>query len=372
MVSAERDTKAPNHAGTQFLLTRHQDFLQHIAFDHYGRRLATCSGDRNVMVWQLENGEWTSPQEGSWKAHLSSVNSLSWAHPEFGQLLATCGTDGFVKVWEERSDSSGGGFTATLDSTENGTTLGKNMNRDGTASRWAARVSRNAGNKPLTCVKFAPGHLGLKFATGCVNGIVYIYEAINRMELTDWIKSHEIEFEKSSSFSEVGVTCLDWCPGRSEPPTLVIGGRSGNLEIYRCSDASSTYTHFIKLDSRNASPTPQPSMVQGILDVSWSPDVGRSFHLIASCGRDGELRVYRLKKKPAKDESGSDSPSMNTLELEPSQKLDTHGCTMWRCGWNVTGTVLASSGDGGNVLLHKSDWQNVWKLVSRVDQGMGP
>jgi nucleoporin SEH1 len=212
----------------------------------------------------------------------------------------------------------------------------------------------------------------LKFATGCVNGIVYIYEAINRMELTDWIKSHEIEFEKSSSFSEVGVTCLDWCPGRSEPPTLVIGGRSGNLEIYRCSDASSTYTHFIKLDSRNASPTPQPSMVQGILDVSWSPDVGRSFHLIASCGRDGELRVYRLKKKPAKDESGSDSPSMNTLELEPSQKLDTHGCTMWRCGWNVTGTVLASSGDGGNVLLHKSDWQNVWKLVSRVDQGMGP
>ena len=150
MVSADRDTNTPNNTGTQFLPTHHQDFLQHIAFDHYGRRLATCSGDRNVMIWQLENGEWTLPEDGSWKAHLSSVNNLSWAHPEYGQLLATCGSDGLVKVWEERSESRGGGFTATLDSTENGTTLGKSKNRDGSGSRWAARFTKNAGNKALT------------------------------------------------------------------------------------------------------------------------------------------------------------------------------------------------------------------------------
>ena len=150
MVSADGDTKTLNNVGTQFLLTRHQDFLQNIAFDHYGRRLATCSGDRNVMIWHLENGEWILPQDGSWKAHLSSVNNLSWAHPEFGQLLATCGSDGFVKVWEESPDSSGGGFTATLDSTENREASGKGMNRDGSSNRWKPRFTKNAGNKALT------------------------------------------------------------------------------------------------------------------------------------------------------------------------------------------------------------------------------
>lgn len=221
----------------------------------------------------------------------------------------------------------------------------------------------------LMCsVKFAPGHLGLKIATGCVNGFVYIYEAANKMELTDWIQTQEIEIEKGTSFSEGGVTCLDWCPSRLEPATLVIGGRSGNLEIYRCCDGGRTYTKFLKLDSGLSNPQMQASIVHGILDVSWSPDVGRSFHLIASCMGDGELMVYRLKKKSGKDDSGSDSNAMECT----SQKLETEGCRMWRCGWNVTGTVLASSGDGGSVLLHKSDWQNKFKLVSKVAQGRGP
>ena len=39
---------------------------------------------------------------------------------------------------------------------------------------------------------------------------------------------------------------------------------------------------------------------------------------------------------------------------------------VWRCSWNVTGTVLASSGDGGVVELWKSDFKGNWKCVSKV------
>ena len=40
---------------------------------------------------------------------------------------------------------------------------------------------------------------------------------------------------------------------------------------------------------------------------------------------------------------------------------------MWRCAWNVTGTVLASSGDGGMVQLWKSDFNGNWKCVSQLN-----
>ena len=35
---------------------------------------------------------------------------------------------------------------------------------------------------------------------------------------------------------------------------------------------------------------------QGVLDVAWAPNVGRTFHLIASCGKDNRLLVHRIKR----------------------------------------------------------------------------
>ena len=72
------------------------------------------------------------------------------------------------------------------------------------------------------------------------------------------------------------------------------------------------------------------------------------------------LRVHRLKRGTSA-EKGSD-----TLEQESSQVLDTGGAEVWRCEWNVTGTVLASSGDGGVVQLWKSDYHKNWSCVSEV------
>jgi hypothetical protein len=64
-----------------------------------------------------------------------------------------------------------------------------------------------------------------------------------------------------------------------------------------------------------------------------------------------------------------------TLELKPTQVLGggttttmtmTNPNQMFRCLWNVTGTVLASSGDGGMVQLWKSDFQGQRKCVGQI------
>jgi hypothetical protein len=39
--------------------TQHDDLIHDVSFDYYGRRIATCSSDQTIKVFDLnENGEW--------------------------------------------------------------------------------------------------------------------------------------------------------------------------------------------------------------------------------------------------------------------------------------------------------------------------
>lgn len=340
----------------QIFQSPHKDFIHDIAFDHYGRRIATCSADRTVKIFDLdENGEWTTADVGSgWKAHSSGVTSLSWAHPEFGQLLATSGADGLAMIWEERADSGSSGVNATAGADQNPVFAAQSS-----VTRWTERARLTDARKSLSCVKFAPRHLRLQLATASADGVVRIYEAVDVMNLNQWLLKNSIEVEPDNT--DLGVRCLDWCTGRFEPPTLVVGDSSGNVNIYRYSEASRNWGLYLRLDS-HVNPR------KGVLDVAWSPDVGRSYHLISSCGRDGLLRVHKLKKTSNSDGSSRSTEERNLspgLEIESSQTLSTSD-EVWRCSWNVTGTVLASSGDGGVVELWKSDFKGIFKCVSKV------
>jgi nucleoporin SEH1 len=143
-LSTPRTTTQALSSSTQVLSSRHQDYIHDCKFDIYGRRMATCSGDRFVRVWDLtDSGEWTLV--GEWQAHKASVNMLGWGHPEFGNLIATCGNDNEAKIWEERTNHSA-------------------------ASRWTAKAQLTEARKAVSCLEFSPRHWGLKLATGSADG----------------------------------------------------------------------------------------------------------------------------------------------------------------------------------------------------------
>ncbi|ERE86150.1 nucleoporin SEH1-like protein [Cricetulus griseus] len=78
----------------------HKDLIHDVSFDFHGRRMATCSSDQSVKVWdKSESGDWHCT--ASWKTHSGSVWRVTWAHPEFGQVLASCSFDRTAAVWEE-------------------------------------------------------------------------------------------------------------------------------------------------------------------------------------------------------------------------------------------------------------------------------
>lgn len=41
----------------------HDDFIHDLAFDWYGNRLATCSSDQKIKVWDHINGKWSCTAE---------------------------------------------------------------------------------------------------------------------------------------------------------------------------------------------------------------------------------------------------------------------------------------------------------------------
>ncbi|KAH0617835.1 hypothetical protein JD844_016465 [Phrynosoma platyrhinos] len=162
----------------------HRDLIHDVSFDFHGRRMATCSSDQSVKVWDKgENGEWHCT--ASWKTHSGSVWRVTWAHPEFGQVLASCSFDRTAAVWEE--------------------IVGESNDKLRGQSHWVKRTTLVDSRTSVTDVKFAPKHMGLMLATCSADGVVRIYEAPDVMNLSQWSLQHEISCKLSCS-------CISWNP----------------------------------------------------------------------------------------------------------------------------------------------------------------
>uniref|UniRef100_A0A3Q2DWC4 SEH1-like (S. cerevisiae) n=1 Tax=Cyprinodon variegatus TaxID=28743 RepID=A0A3Q2DWC4_CYPVA len=164
----------------------HKDLIHDVSYDFHGRRMATCSSDQSVKVWdKSENGEWQCT--ASWKTHSGSVWRVTWAHPEFGQVLASCSFDRTAAVWEE--------------------IVGESNDKQRGLSHWIKRTTLVDSRTSVTDVKFAPKHMGLMLATCSADGVVRIYEAPDVMNLSQWSLQHEISCKLSCS-------CISWNPSR--------------------------------------------------------------------------------------------------------------------------------------------------------------
>ncbi|CCK70893.1 Seh1p KNAG_0F02280 [Huiozyma naganishii CBS 8797] len=343
----------------------HEDLVHDVVYDFYGRFVATCSSDQHVKVFKCDKdtNEWELSD--SWKAHDSSIVSLDWASPEYGRIIVTASYDKTVKVWEENPDQD-----------------------ELSGRRWSKLATLNDSQGALYSVKFAPAHLGLKFACIGNDGLLRIYDALEPSDLRSWTLTSEIKVLPAPPANHLQSDfCLAWCPSRFSAEKLAVCALDQALIYQRGKDNKLHIAARLKGH-------------RGLIrSISWAPSIGRWYQLVATGSKDGKVRIFKITEKLPSDTSGIQQiePSTNTeqslspdfadsspdnssdvpafvpskqlssvLNIELLSEHDDHKSEVWSVSWNLTGTILSSAGDDGKVRLWKSTYSNEFKCMSVI------
>ena len=77
----------------QKVATSHEDLIHDVQLDYYGKRMATCSSDRTVKIWDLNMKTCVAEMMG----HQDQVWEVAYS-PDGGELCS-CADDGAVQVY---------------------------------------------------------------------------------------------------------------------------------------------------------------------------------------------------------------------------------------------------------------------------------
>lgn len=207
-------------------------------------------------------------------------------------------------------------------------------------SAWYAAMGKGRWFYSLTRVLFGQ-------ATASEDGFVRMYEAIDVMNLSHWPLQEEFLADKE------GVTCVSWNQSRFDVPLIVVGGNSDVVKVWGYNNSYRRWQVVAELAGHS----------DAIHDVCWAPNMGRSYHLIATASKDRTVRIWKLKMQ----EGGHLEANVEEVAVKHH-----HDSEVWRVEWNVAGTMLASTGDDGTVRLWKSDFEGNWTCVNTISGDLGP
>ncbi|XP_078465858.1 protein SEC13 homolog isoform X2 [Lampetra planeri] len=294
--------------------TAHLDMIHDAQMDYYGNRLATCSSDRTVKIFDIRNGEQILVAD--LRGHEGPVWQVAWAHAMYGNVLASCAYDRKVIIWREEGDA------------------------------WE-RIYEYAGHESsVNSVSWAPREFGLVLACGSSDGAISV---LSCSEEGSW------DAKKIGNAHSIGCNAVSWGPvmapvggtpqgpcGQKPIRRFVSGGCDNLVKIWREKDGQ--WVEEQKLEAHS----------DWVRDVAWAPSIGLPISTIASCAQDGRVYVWRCE-----DPSGSSWVA---------KLLHKFGDVVWHVSWSITGSILAVSGGDNRVTLWQESQQGQWVCVSDVDK----
>jgi len=151
------------------------------------------------------------------------------------------------------------------------------------------------------------------------------------------------EFESQKG----GISCIAWNPSPLENrPMVAVGSNDPSVKMWEYHEMVRKWVHVETLQGHT----------DAIHDIAWAPTVGRSYHLIATASKDHKVKIWKVLVATDK----------HKMEVKEIASFDEHHSEVWRVEWNITGTILASSGDDGTVRLYRTNFLNEWKCLSVI------
>jgi len=280
--------------------------------DYYGKRLATCSSDRTVRIFDVgDDGSHTLVKE--LKGHEGPVWMVSWAHPKFGSILASCSHDHKVIIWKE-------------------TTIG-----------WENSKEHVDHESSVNAVAWAPHAVGYPMlACASSDGDISILSCKDIRWTADRIRGAH----------KSGVTSVSWAP------MLAISNNQGTDDVAPCQLVSCGCDNRVKIwtlkdDIWSANPQELLGHQDWVRDVAWAPGIGLSSSMIASCSQDGAVFIW------TQDSENSDQ--------WVQKELHKFSATVWRVSWSITANILAATTAENKVILWKESLDGVWTFVNELD-----
>lgn len=296
--------------------TEHDDMIHDAQLDYYGRRLATCSSDRTVKIFDVSG---SSPVLlATLAGHEGPVWQVSWAHPKYGSILASCSYDRKVIIWKE----------------SNGT--------------WNKLNEFCEHKSSVNSIQWAPHEWGLVLACASSD------ESFSILYTTgdgNW------KYKRQESAHTLGCNAVSWAPAVNPGALLEGGSRAGSTTVKHLVTGGGD--NLVKVWREEGDGWICEEKLEGhtdwVRDVAWAPSVGLPISRIASCSQDCKVIIW------TRDE--------NAGRKWISKVLNTFSDVIWHASWSITGDILAISGGDNKVTLWKESLEGGWVCVSEMDKG---
>lgn len=289
--------------------------------DYYGKKLATCSSDRTIKVFNVQQNVHSHLVD--LLGHEGPVWQVAWAHPKFGTKLASCSYDRKVIIWSEDR------------------------------GHWSKAYVYTGHTLSVNSISWAPHDLGLILVCGSSDGSVSVLTHTG----SDW---HHAKFEAHLA----GVNSVSWAP-TVIPPNLATTTVTTTKFTPVASFASGGSDNLVKIWQLSETGDWQKvTTLEGhtdwVRDVAWAPNAGLPYSTLASCSQDGLVLLWKQSEG-----------EWSNMEL-----CRDASSPVWRVSWSVTGGILAVARGDSSVTLWKefvgSGWTCISNQVDSVDDESNP
>ena len=291
---------------TTTIETHHTESLHDAELDYYSKKLATCSSDKTIKVFDI-NGQLLDTLRG----HDGPVWQLAWAHPKFGTILASAGYDSRVIIWREQG------------------------------GQWSKVYEHQVHSASVNSVSWAPHEFGAILACGSSDGKVSVLE----------VKTDGTFDTRTFGAHGLGVNAVSWGPSTvpgSQISTLTSATKTRRFVTGGCDN-------MVRIWVFDGTSYVEESHHEGhsdwVRDVSWAPNIGLPKSYIASAGQDKQVYIWtrtagQAWQKTALKEGGFPD-------------------VVWRVSWSESGNLLAVSCGDGKVYVYKETGR-AWEEVRTV------